>query len=271
MRMEHFLECLTMQRKLFYVLLIMYAFSVAVACIETLAARQQRILTLPLFPAPLVRQHVPLTKALSDVGVQLREGYVLFGVEVYLPDGQEPTVNLDLLPGSTLGTALDQIVGQLPNYRFVVRSDHLINFYWTGANNDPKYLLNLRVGRFDVSGQDAASILFHPELFIPDLNQALIGQTNVIPKPGGYIGIGPLFSSGGPKVSVHLRDVTVREILNAVSLTALANTPANQGPVGWICLFDPHAEARGQKAYSWHVHWSVPLGWKPEKPESYQP
>jgi hypothetical protein len=221
------------------------------------AAGEADLLGLPLFPVPLVRQNVPLTQALSDVGAYVRNGYVLFGVELRLKDGKEPTVNVNLKPGSTLGDALRQILQQAPGYTFEVVSEHLINIYPVGANQDPGDLLNLRVPRFDAVNAQLGDILTRPQEFIPELKARLVRRRPG--EPGGY-GLSVL-SSVGPTFTLHLRRVTVRQILNAVT-KATEKFPAERSPLGWACTFkaDPTLPAGG--VYTWDVHWSVPHDWK---------
>jgi hypothetical protein len=214
-------------------------------------------LGLPLFPVPIVRQNVPLTQALSDVGAHVRNGYAQFGIELRLKDDREPQVNVDLKPGSTLGDALRQIFQQVPGYTFDVVSEHLIDIYPVGANKDASDLLNLRVPFFDAVDAQLGDILTRPQEFIPELKARLVRRRPG--EPGGVLG-GPL-SSVGPTFTLHLRRVTVRQILNAVS-QATEKFPAERSPLGWICSFkaDPTLPAGG--VYTWDVHWSVPHDWK---------
>src|SRR5229473_1885663 len=102
---------------------------------------QQTVLSLPLFPADIVSNHVPLTQALGVVGSYVQNGYVLFGLELHSKDGQEPIVNVNLPPKSHVDDGLRQIMGQLPGYDYEVISEHMINIYPVGAKNDPKDLL----------------------------------------------------------------------------------------------------------------------------------
>ena len=100
--------------------------------------------------------HIPLTKALALVGLNTKGTYFLFGVEVILKEGKEPTVSLDLKEGSTVGTALDSIISQLPDYEYEVVDSHLINVFPQAAKRDLKDLLNIQVPRFDVVDQPVA-------------------------------------------------------------------------------------------------------------------
>src|SRR5690349_14876560 len=99
---------------------------------------EQRILDLPLFPADIVRNHIPLTQALGVVGASIEGGFILFGLELNSKDGQEPIVSVDLPPGSRFEDGLRQIMGQIPEYEYEVVSEHMINIYPRGANKNPE-------------------------------------------------------------------------------------------------------------------------------------
>jgi hypothetical protein len=216
------------------------------------------LLRLPLSSDPLVRGKIPLTTALSEVGVQVRNGFVLFGIEVLLKDGKEPTVNLDLPSNSTLGNALEQIFRQLPDYSFQTVGHHLINIWPKGAGADPKNILNLRVERFEVVNEPPSSVLSMPQRFIPELYRVLTDTQ--VGRPSGTAGSikRPV---GGPRVTLHLRNVTVRQILNSVS-EASEQSPVEFMPLGWVCSVQPDSTARGGVRSVWRIHWSVPSNWK---------
>ena len=98
---------------------------------------------------PLVLERVPLSRALAEVAVQVRGGYVLFGAEIWLADGAEPSVSGNLPSGSRLSDALHQIFLEAPSYTFEVISRHLIDVYPVNAKHNPSDALNLQVGQFD--------------------------------------------------------------------------------------------------------------------------
>lgn len=224
---------------------------------------QPPLLNLPLFPVPVSFTKIPITKALAEVGIRLRNGYVLFGIEVYLENGSEPMVDVKLKPPASLGEALRQIFRQIPEYKFEVISDHLINVYPSLAKQDPFNVLNTRVQRFEVVDEQADGILYSPGDFIPELNERLIPKRGP-PQPSGYSG--PGLRSIGPGVTLHLENVTVRQVLNAVS-EATTEFPANYSPLGWVYLFEPDPTSPVGGKHSWTVHWSAPSTWK-EKSEN---
>lgn len=213
------------------------------------------LLGLPLSPAPIMRRGITISRALRLVGFQLRDGYALFGVELRLSGGREPTVNLNLQPGSNLGDALGQILGQLPGYASEVVSLHLVNIYPTGARDDPGDLLNLRVTSFDGVMELPTDILSRPYDFIPALKARLKLPTE------GYTGRGLITIA--PRVTLHLTNATVREILNAVSEAAEQSIP-KVFPPGWLCTIraGPGSPTRG--IYSWRPLFSWPESWRKE-------
>jgi len=101
-------------------------------------------LQLPVFVTSH-HQRVVLTEALSEVGATAQHGYVLFGVEVRLKGGKEPTVRLGSLGKTALGEALAHIIGQLPGCRFEVVGPHLVHIAPAGFQEDPLNPMNMRV------------------------------------------------------------------------------------------------------------------------------
>lgn len=227
-----------------------------------------RVLNLPIFPAQLSQRDVPLTKTLGYVGSYVRRGYVLFGVELRLKNGQEPVVNVNLEPGSTLGDALRQIFDQLPGYRFEVLSAHMINIYPEDARWNPDDVLNLLVPRFDAVDVQPTDILVRPGDFIPELKARLAPKTSRGPQPSGSIG--PGISGSGPTITLHMNNATVREILNAVS-EAMEQFPQNYEPVGWLYAFRPDPASPIGGAHTWRFLWSAPRDWKEEAEKADKP
>ncbi len=222
-------------------------------------SQDSTLLKLPLSSEPLVRNRIPLTEALSEVGVQVREGWVLFGVEVRLKEGKEPIVSLHLPPNSTLGEALEQMFREAPDYKYEVAGAHLINIYPEGAKTNPENVLNIRVQRFDVVNEPPSSVLSAPQRFIPELNKRLTAP----PRAGEPTGTaGPVMRPvGGPRVTLHLRNVTVRQILNSVS-EATQHSPAGFRPLGWVYSFQPDPASPVGGTHAWTSHGSVPSNWK---------
>jgi hypothetical protein len=229
---------------------------------------QAPLLELPIFPARIKKSDLPLTRALEEVGIRVRGGYVLFGVEVHGRAGKQPNVSLELEPGSTLGSALRQIFRQLPNYEYRVVSPHLINVQPVGAEKNAQDILNIRVEDFDVVGEQPSSLLSAPQFFIAQLRQRLAPPNVGPPHPGGTAG--PIMRGSGPGVTLHLRNVTIRELLNAVS-EGTESFPAQYSPLGWFYSFepDPASPAGGKHSWMWLI--SVPHNWKEEAEKGKNP
>jgi hypothetical protein len=125
------------------------------------------------------------------------------------------------------------------------------------TKEDPNDVLNLRIPQFDVDGEHAGTILGFPTMFIPELRAKLAPPT-----PGQqqlFMYIGPV--PPGPTVTLHLRDVTVREILNAV--TVATEKPEGDGdddyPFCW--MYRTRTETGEKKPY-WGVFFSLPPHWR---------
>ena len=231
-----------------------------------LSAVPQRTATHPSAPlnlslrTSLVRQNLPLTRALDEVGTFLQGGYAIFGIEIRSSDGREPLVNLNLETGRTLADVIEQVLKQTPGYAFEIVSPHLINVFPAGAKDDAHDALNTLVPKFDVAGGDPGQILSDPAAFVPELAQRLRPEQSGSPQPSGVVGT-VLESSPAARVNIHLEHVTVRQVLNAVS-EAMEQLPSQYPPVGWSCTFQPQADAPGGGRYTWNFSWSVPRDWK---------
>jgi len=206
-------------------------------------------LRLPLIPPAEQVHGLPLTKVLSKVGSRVKGGYVLFGVEVALRGGKEPTISLSDKGGADLGTALREILSQIPDYEMHVISAHLIEILPRRARTDPKDLLNLRIATFSVTNTPAASILAHPARFIPELQARL--------KPRAALGTRPVqvysgpFALSGSEVTLHLQNVSVRQILDAVS-EATGSLGTGQQRFGWACKLRSD-DTKGVPKHTWQA------------------
>jgi hypothetical protein len=214
---------------------------------------------------PLIQRKALLTQALAEVGWHCQGGYLLFGVEVQLTQGKEPMVDVDAPAGATVGEALGQIMRQLPGYRLQVVSEHLINVYPAGAKSDPNDALNLRIDHFDVVDKPPDVLVNYPPLFMPALGNRLAerksGPSLAYQFPSQWV------EGVGPKVTLHLRNMTVREIFNRVS-EASEKLPAKYLPVGWVASLSPDPSLATGWAYSFRLFTTVSGTWKQQEPKA---
>jgi len=182
----------------------------------------------------MVTGRMTFSRALSDGARAMRSHFLTFGIELTVVDYPDGPMVISSQPrGGTVGEFLRDLFRQAPTYEYEVISEHTVSVYPKGAKEDPNDILNLRIPRFDVDDQDAGPILGFPDMFIPELQAKLFpptpGQDQLFQYIGGVV--------PGPKVTLHLRDVTVREILNAV--TVATENPKGDGrddyPVSWRC------------------------------------
>jgi hypothetical protein len=205
---------------------------------------------------------ISLSDALGQLGGCVQGGYVLFGLEEVLRGGKEPTLRaaeLKIKQGMTVGDALRQIIRQLPPYEVEPISGHLVDVFPKGAKRDPNDLMNLRIPAFDASDMDTYTILGRPRDAIPALDAALTpkqepGKRLLTLYFGGY-------HSPGPRVTLHLKNVTVREILNAASVASESSFPQSAA-LGWTYTFDPGRPLISGYRYTWGTLYSLPAGWK---------
>jgi hypothetical protein len=204
----------------------------------------------------LVDHKISLSQALAQIGMRVQGGYVLFGIDIRTVT--EPEVELKIPDPTPLGIALADVVGQVEGYGYRLVSEHVIEVCPIRESLDPTDALNLRVGDFSVANTPAADIFSKPARFIPELRNYLL-QGKVVQACGS---IGPGFGSAGPGIKLELRNVTVREVLDAVAeadATLQAHSDTHTLPVGWV-----HKEAldkEGHVVNTWSFLASVPHSW----------
>jgi hypothetical protein len=241
---------------------LVVVFMLSAASITPLAgtmANQASPLETPRLAVRLSAGRVPLTLALQQLGVSIRGGYVLFGLEVQVVNGKEPSVSLAMDPGCKVGDAILQILNQVPGYKLDVISEHLVNIYPAAAKDNPGDPLNMQIPHFDVDSQKAGVILSWPARFIPELYQRL--ASNTPSGPGQHIDLYVGAVAVGPEMTLHLRNVTVRQILNAVTEASDANAEV-EAPLGWEYSYVPQTEATHINRDSWRLLMTVPPDWK---------
>ena len=210
---------------------------------------------------PMASRTMTFTDALKAGAMALRSHFLNFGIELADRDSvAEPVVFSAPPQGGTVGEYIENIFDQVPTYEYEIVSQHTVSVFPRGAKDDPHNILNLRVPRFDVQDQHAGWILGFPSMFIPELDARLFPPT-----PGKQhkqhitMFIGPV--PQGPKVTVHLRDVSIREILNAVSVAT--ERPKGDGrddaPYGWIYRSTTPA---GEKKPYFGVIATLPPNWR---------
>ena len=184
----------------------------------------------------------------------MRSDYMTFGIEFAGDEAVQPRVLGDVAAGTHVRDFLAGIFRQVPQYDYEVISSHLVSIYPTGAKDDTKDPLNLAVARFDIENAKAGNVLAFPVQFIPELRAALYPETSQHPRVFVYAGsVVP-----GPAVTVHLTNVTVREILNAVSI-ATESATGDDYPLGWTYR---SAASLAEKGPRFGVFVSLPQDWK---------
>src|ERR1700682_1303367 len=229
---------------------------------------EQRVLSLPLFSGPIIRNNIALTQALGVVGAYVQDGYVLFGLELHSKNGQEPVVTVDLPPDSHFEDALRQIMSQIPGYEYEVISEHMVDIHPTGAKRHPADLLNTPVPKFDAVDVDPTRLLTSPADFISELAARLRPKTSAGPQPSGAGG-SVLRGLNVPTITLHMKDTTVRGILNAAS-EAMEQFPPDRQPVGWTYLFQPDPASPIGGKHFWAFLFSAPRNWKQNAAKSGQ-
>lgn len=128
-----------------------------------------------------------------------------------------------------------------------------------GAKNSSSDLLNTPVSKFDAVDVDPGGILTGPADFIPELAARLRPKTSATPQPSGTGG--SVLRGDVPAITLHTKNTTVRQILNAAS-EATEQFPPNHPPLGWTYLFQPEPASPSGGKHSWAFLFSAPRSWK---------
>jgi hypothetical protein len=182
---------------------------------------------------------------------------ILIGFEKIVHGEGEKTESLSLSTNSaTVGHILEQLCQQSRQYQYEVIEGGVIYVHPAHAESDPLGLLNIKITDFSVEGKIApAAIILRIGELAPELASYLdakkseyYSRRGIVPGSPGAI----LHGNMDPDVNLHLRDMTVREILNAVVLHSRQlseQTPADSGgnkipPTSWIYEFVMNPEHR---------------------------
>ena len=209
-------------------------------------------------PIPVAHK-VPLTEALSEIGMRVQDGFVSFGVEIRAP---EPVVELYVPEKASLKLVVRGLVSQVPGYTSAIVSDHLIDIYPASTESDQNHPLNLRVAKIHLGEISAMNLFANPGQYVPELK--VWQQKDKSPQLCGNIGPG-LNSMSSALIHLDLDDVTLKQVLDAAAIadSTLRDVAAtrNQPPVGWVLRsnVDP---ATGKIQWDWSFSATVPRNWR---------
>lgn len=161
---------------------------------------------------------------------------ILIGFEKIAHREGEKTESLSLsTDGATVGEILERLCQQSKQYQYEIIEGGIIYVHPTQAESDPLGLLNIKITDFSVEGKmlPAAIIVRIGEL-APELASYLYrkqseyySRRGIVPGFPGAIGHGNM----DPEINLHLRNMTVREILNATVL--YSSRLRDQTPADW--------------------------------------
>jgi hypothetical protein len=210
-------------------------------------------------------QPIPLLQALKSLSGHSITTYLDFGVELETDDAHQPMVLIGSTEGLTIGQALSRVLGQASAYDYRVKSPHFISIAPKQLRSDPKDMLNKKIAAFDVDGTQSGEILTWPDRFVPELWRLLHHETPGEQQVYVYQGVGVAI---GPLVTLHLRDTTLREILDTVSIATEAAGP-DAFPLGWVFSMEPTKDSG--LAPKWHLMVGAPGNWKQLRTSELQP
>jgi hypothetical protein len=114
-------------------------------------------------------------------------------------------------------------------YTYEVINGRLIHVFPQNTKDDPENLLNVRVKSLNISDVEYDAFVRYLPLQIPELQNESLRRS----RAGGVIGK-ILASVGVRKIHLHLKDVTVREILNEAARYTERYSGQEFSPTGWI-------------------------------------
>ena len=188
-----------------------------------------------ILPFPIDATNVPLRDALSRIDSGLLEPrYVIFGVELAPRPVPEPLITLHVQGGARVAEVLAQIMRQAQGYAYSVVNTHLISVYSVPWQHDSRNLLNTRIEKVELSDQAVVDLLHTPWVSIAEVRQRMY-ETQA-GRPATFAGE-VARSKLGPKLSLKLENVTLRDVLNAAAET-ISQAPPPWSRTGWVYEFD---------------------------------
>ena len=181
---------------------------------------------------------------------------ILIGFEkIAHPEGQRTESLSVSVNSATVGEILEQLCQQSKGYQYEIIEGGIIYVHPAPADSDPLGLLNIRISDFAVQGRMVpAAIILRVSEFAPELRSYLDrkkseynSRRGIVPGSPGAI----LHGNMDPEVNLHLRNMTVREILNATvfySVRLRDETPADWTgyklpPTSWMFEFVTNPDA----------------------------
>ena len=181
---------------------------------------------------------------------------ILVGFEKIAHREGERTESLSVsIRSATVGEILERLCQQTKQYRYEVIADGIIYVHPAQAESDPLGLLIIKVSDFAVQGKMVpAAIIWRIGELAPELRSYLDRRKSEYDSRRGILPGSPgaiLHGNMDPEVNLHLRNVTVREILNATVLYSVRlrdETPANSTgyklpPTSWMFEFVMNPDA----------------------------
>lgn len=193
---------------------------------------------------------VGMEEALRELQGKNKEQILIGFEEVPHAKGQRQKPISIELSGLTVRAILDKLVAADPRYTYEVAAGSVINVFPRRAKDNPTNLLNIRVSKFALHGklipQDVIRRIgeYAPELRDYMAKKALERAARTKIYPGR---VGSILSGGmEPQIDLEMQNVTVRDILNAITLYSvkLSQEHPNWFPIGWKYEFiiDPEAQ-----------------------------
>ncbi len=169
-------------------------------------------------------------------------------------DEEQYRISLELTDKS-VKYVLHQLIQRDPRYTYELTGSQLVNIYPKNAKEDPDDLLNIRVETFVVDDEMWPHDAVHRiSIYAAELREFLARKRGEHLERLMKAGVMPPGSAGAsmsgnapkPRMTLELKDVTVREILNSIALYTAAHAKEIPGgnPVSWHYDFilDPHAD-----------------------------
>ncbi len=174
---------------------------------------------------------------------------IAFEKVAHHPGDKERTMSLSVANAS-VGEIMGVLCRSDSRYEYEAVNGLLVHVYPKDGQNDTLGLLNIRIKEFSVEDKiSPAAIIVRITQLAPELASYLTEKQNEYFRRRGIVPSSPGVTSHGnmdPQVSLHLQDMTVREVLNATVLYSLrlnqetaADWTGNKiPPTSWMYEFD---------------------------------
>lgn len=192
---------------------------------------------------------VDIQTAIDHIGSSLDKP-VLFGIEIYATRSV-PTITLQLYKGEALESVLSAFIKQLPGHLFEVRDTNFVRIY---SATQSSWVMEFIVPELRLKNEPPGNFIRNPRNYIPELDAKIKKEAGI-----SCSGMGPGLGDSGAGVTGSFRNLSLRELLTAVSLESFRQKSVLL-PLGWLFTHVLNDDGTYQDRFA--ALRSMPRGWK---------